>query len=271
MNRLLFKRWLFSEMADFGFDRDQHAKPKGGTEEINGNSLFNPIDGGKIINELSRFPAIGPNSPHRRWNDVVEWGEGPGAIQVSVTPLGSMRIVVRRNTKDLMGETTWICTKVVPLGDNAAEDHEISVAHDVYDQVTEIANEMIPPPADEFDELERLAWKLWVGAKRDHPSYCMFPVGLRKQNEDYYKMVFEFRGQGVLRQKGGRPGRAEQFNIDLVWDHKKGLIRCLGYNIDSTLGQHSWQVKPAEFNEWFSPKQEHEEIIGCITKIFLQY
>ena len=271
MTRLLFKHWLLSEVADYGFDQDQRNKPKGGTEEIEGTSPFKPIDGSKIIAELTTFPAIGPNRPRQKWNDVVEWGQGPGAIQVGVTPLGSMKIVVRRLTKDLYGEETWICQRVIPLGDNEAENQEIAIAHDVYDKLAEVANAMIPGPANAYDELERLSWKLWAATKRDHPSYCMFPIGMRKQNENYYKLVFEFRGHGVLRHKSGRPGRAEQFNIDVIWDDKKGLIRVLGYDIASTLGQHSWQVKPSEFNEYFSPQQEHEEIIKNITKIFLQY
>lgn len=271
MNRLLFKHWLVKEMADYGFDTDQRNKPKGGTETVDGNVPFNPIDGSKIITELAKLPAIGPNEPYQKWNDVVEWGSGPGAIQVGVTPLGSMRIVVRRNVKNLIGESTWVCTKIIPLSDNESEDHELSIAHEVYNQITEISGQMIPGPTSEYDDLERLSWKMWQAVKRDHPSYIMFPIGLRKQNEDYFKMVFEFRGHGVLRQKNCGGGRAEQFNIDLVWDKRKGMIRCMGYNIDSTDRQHSWEVQPAEFDEWFSPKQDQTEIINCVTETFLQY
>lgn len=259
-------------MADYGFGQDQRGKPQGGTESMDGDALFKTVDGGKIITELASFPALGPNKPLQRWNDVVEWGIGPGAIQVGVTPLGSMRIVVRRMTKDLCGESTWICAKVVPLEDNAAENKETSIAHDVYNMVTETSNEMIPGPAKEYEDFERLSWKLWAATKRNHPSYCMFPVAIRQQNENYYKLVFEFRGHGVQRQRnGGGGGRAEQFNIDMIWDSKKGLIRCLGYNIDSTTKQHSWEVQASEFNEYYSPQQSHESIIDSIIKTFLQY
>ena len=271
MNRLLFKQWILSEMADYGFDQDQRGKPKGGTEAMDGDTIFKTVDGSKIITELAGFPALGPNRPLQRWNDVVEWGIGPGAIQVGLTPLGSMRIVIRRSTKDLCGESTWICTKVVPLGDNAAESKEVSIAHDVYGMVTETSNEMIPGPAKEYEELERLSWKLWAATKRTHPSYIMFPIGMRQQNENYYKLVFEFRGQGAIHQNSGSAGRAEQFNIDMIWEPKRGLIRCLGYNIDSKMKQHSWEVQPAEFNEYYSPQQSHETIIESIVRTFLQY
>jgi len=269
MDRLLFKHWLISEIADFGFDQDMRNKPKGGTEEMDGDVPFKRVDGSKIITELAKLP-VGPNRPNQKWNDIVEWGRGPGAIQAGVSPLGSMRVVIRRMTKDLQGEATWICHRIFPLSDNKAEDKELSIAHDVYDQLTEVSKEMIPGPDKEFGELERLSWKLWAATKRDHPSYCMFPIGLRKQNEDYYKLVFEFRGHGV-QNNIGLPGRAEQYNIDLIWDKKKGLIRCWGYDIDSSLGQHSWRVQPSDFEEWFSPHQDQNKIIENIVKIFLQY
>lgn len=270
MNHLLFKQWLLSEMADFGFDQDQQSKPKGGTDEMEGDDLFKVVNSSKIITELTRFPALGPNRPYRKWNDIIEWGNGPGAIQVGISPLGAMRIIIRRMTNDLCGESTWICTKVIPLDDITAENKEISIAHDVYNVITEVSNEMIPGPAKEFDEFERLSWKLWTASKRDHPSYCMFPIGIRKQNENYYKLVFEFRGQGVG-QKNGNGGRAEQFDIDLIWEPKKGLIRCMGYDIDSSMRQHSWEIQPSEFDEHYSPQQSHENIIDAIIKTFMQY
>jgi hypothetical protein len=271
MSRLLFKKWLLSEMADYGFEKNYHGRPKGGTEELEGNEPFKPLDGSKIVTELRKLPALGPNAPYRKWHDMVEWGTGSGAIQVGVTPLGCMKIVVRQQINDLQGEPTWICQNVVPLGDNEAINKEEVIAHDVYDKVNEISQGMLPSPAREYNELHRLSNKLWTAAKRNHPSYCMFPVSFRKQNEDYYKLVFEFRGQGVLRQQPSKPARAEQFDIDVFWDSKKGLIKIWGYDIDSTLSQHSWKVQPSNFDEWFSPSQETEDIIDNVIKIFMQY
>jgi len=271
MNRLLFKNWLISEMADFGYGRETWGKPKGGTQDIEGQEVFKSIDGSKIISELSRMPALGSNFPYKKWNDMVEWGNGNGAIQAGVTPLGSMHIVVRRLINDLQGEPTWICSKIVSLKDNKSENKELNIAHDVYGEITELANQMVPAPSKEYEDFKRFCERLWTDAKSNHPSYCMFPTSLRQQNENYYKLVFEFRGHGVLRQKSGRPSRAEQFNIDVIWENKKGLIKVMGYDIDSTLKQHSWSVKPSEFNEYFSPNQEESENIDNIIKIFMQY
>jgi hypothetical protein len=268
MRQLLFKNWL-TEMADYGFNRDKYVLPKGGTEEIEGDIPFKPVNASAIMTELARLPAIGPNKVRVRWDDVIEWGNGHGAMQLDISPLGSMKVVARRKIRDLHGEAVWICKKVFPVIEKKVQEHEVGLAHKMYDTIKEIANDMIDSPAKEYDQLEQLAWKLWMAVKRDHPSYCMFPIGLRKQNESYYKVVFEFRGHGVERMRDN--GRAEQFNIDLLWNRNRGLLRCWGYNIDSTMGQHSWKVQPSEWDEWFAPSQDHEQIIENVVKIFMKY
>ena len=96
----------------------------------------------------------------------------------------------------------------------------------------------------------------------------MFPIGMYKKSENYHKYVFEFRGGGV---EAPTAGRAEQFNIDLLWEPKRGLIRCWGYDIDSTTRQHSWKVQPSEWDEYFAPTQDTKEIVESISRIFMTY
>ena len=264
--KLQFKSWM--EMADYGFDSDSTLKPTGGPQSIEGDGLFKKIDGSLIIDELTRFPAVGTYEAIQKFHDLVEWGEGPGALQIKITPLGSMKVVVRRLTKDLIGEDAWICKKVYPLKDNIHLEKEIQIAHKVYENINEISQTMVDSANNICENFDKLAWKIWSVAKRKHPSYCLFPVSLRQQNENYFKMIFEFKGQGVEKQ-GSK--RVEQFNIDLNWDKNKGLIRCWGYDIDSTMGQHSWKIQPSEWDELFSPNQKQEEIIECIINTFNQY
>ena len=271
MSYLNFKNWLFNEIADYGFGKDQIGKPQGGIEDIKGDTPFHPVNPGKIIHELTKMPTMGPINVSRKWSDSIEFGEGSGAIKVLLTPYGSMRVVIRQQINDLLGEETWICRNVLPLDDNEAINHEISIAQDVFNEVRNISLELLPHPLTTFNDFERLSWKLWQESKRRHPSYIMFPVAYRKQNENYHKLVYEFRGHGVVRQINTKPSRAEQFNIDLVWDHKKGLIHCWGYNIDSTLGQHSWKVQPSVFDEWFAPSQNIDSIINSVITTFMQY
>ena len=268
MKNLQFKTWL--EFADYGFDNDQYNKPRGGTETLTGNVVHSTPDTALIISELSKMPALGPNEPRRTWNNIVEWGAGPGAMQIAVSPLGMLKIIARRCVTDLLGEQTWVCKAVFPISDNRDENREQALAVEMHDKLIEISNTELDGPSTEFD-IDKLAWRLWSATKRNHPSYCMFPTGFRKQHENYYKLVFEFRGHGVERLGNPRGGRAEQFDIDLLYDKKRGIIKCWGYNIDSTLGQHSWKVQPSEWNEWFCPNQEIEDICDCIIKIFMKY
>jgi hypothetical protein len=66
-------------------------------------------------------------------------------------------------------------------------------------------------------------------------------------------------------------GILKQFDIDLNFEKDKGLLRCWGYNITSPFKSSQWEIEPSEWDEKFSPKQPFEEIIECITKIFMQY
>jgi len=268
MQHLLFKQWLLSEMANYGHDARRSNRPMGGTETIHGDDLFDTIDTNVIMDELAKLP-LGPNNSNQKWNNIVEWGTEVGAIQIECSQLGALRLVTRRKISDLQGEVVWICKNVRPISDVNDENKEIGVAHESYESAAKLNTKMIDAPARDFPEFERLAWRMWAGLKREHPSYAMFPIGLRKQNDDWYKMVFEFRGggQGNI----GDQGFLRQFDVDLLWDKKKGIIRCWGSNIDSAQNKSDWGLNPPEWNEFFSPAQDHTEIIECIVKTFMQY
>lgn len=270
MQHLLFKEWLLSEMADYGYDTRASSRLQGGTDIIKGDQLYDVIDATSIISELVRLPSLGPNEPIQKWDNIVEWGNGVGAIQVECTTFGSLKLVMRRKIADLQGEAAWLCKGVRPLSDIKDATHEISIAHESYEVVSQLSNKLMESPAREFPDFERLAWRMWAGLKKEHPSYCMFPIGLRKQTDDNYKMVFEFRGAGQGHVDADQ-GFLRQFDIELVWDKKKGLVRCWGNNIESQQGRSSWDIAPQEWNEYFSPFQDHSEIIDCIVKIFMQY
>ena len=270
MNRLSFSYWLMKEMADYGFD-NAASQIMGGTESMEGDSLFKTIRPNKIMNELLEMPKIGTYEGHLIFNDGIQWGNEAGSMMVEMSPFGSMRVVARRLVKDLQGKDTWVLKYVYPISDSRDQDHETKIANDVYDRLTEISKNEIDGPDKEYDEIERLAQKLWHTTKKNHPSYIMFPTQLRKQDENYYKLVYEFRGQGVGAPYNGKTGRAEQFDIDLVYYPEKGMIRCFGYDIDSSTRERKFYVQPSEWDEMFSPKQDANEIVENIVKLFLQY
>ena len=87
-------------------------------------------------------------------------------------------------------------------------------------------------------------------------------------NSDYYKIDFEFRGSGA-----GSPNQstALQFNIDIIFDKEKGLIRCWGYDIDSPSNKKQFNIKPSEWDEYFSPQESNSKIISIITTTFMTY
>lgn len=263
-----FKNW-FNEMANYGYGGDTSSNIRGGTEIIPGEEIFKTLDYNLIINELERLSYIGTFLPNKVWEDKIVWGEGYGSLKVNITPLGSTRLVIRRESKDLEGNNVEICKKVIPLYDTVHSKNEVSIAHDVYKELSRINEINVDGPDSEVDFFD-IVKNIWFEVKKNHPSYIMFPTELKEINKNYYKMIFEIKGHGVQNLVPG-PGRTEQFNIDVYYDLNKGVIRCWGYNIDSSLKNRSWIPQPSEWDECFFPTQDKKEITNCIIHSFLCY
>lgn len=264
-----FKRFLnIFEFAEFGFGSKLIKKPIGGTKSVTGYKVIDIIHSSKIVNEIMNSGNIGSSAPKQKFENLIEYGSEPGAIQFHLTPLGSYKIITRRLTTASNGERTWICKKVFPLEEGVHNTLETVYASDIHTYMKKLNEDNLDAPSTEFKDFNKLSLRIFANVRKVFPSYCMFPIGLYKKNEDYHKYVFEFRGSGV---EAPTAGRAEQFDIDLLYDRKLGLIRCWGYNIDSSTKQHSWKVQPSEWDEWFAPTQRFEEIIESISKIFMTY
>lgn len=268
-NKLSFKYFL--EFANYGYDDAESNRIMGGTEEMLGNDLFKKFNPNLIIEELVRLPAISTHNAVQIWDESVQWGTEPGAIRVSASPLGSLRLMTRRLSSDLHGEKIWLCKDVTPIKDFRDQHKEIDMAHDLHQKLEKLSEQPLDAPDGNYEDIERLSWKLWHATKKRHPSYIMFPISLRRQDENYYKLVFEFRGQGAGSPYNGKTGRAEQFNIDMIYYPKRGLLRCMGYDIDSSMRERKFYVQPSEWDEAFSPKDDENVIIENIVKLFLQY
>lgn len=263
-----FKKFIgISEWADFGFNRSLK-KPEGGTKKIAGYSPMDIIHSSKIIAEIMSSPRIGTLEANQRFQNLIEWGAEPGAIQLQLTPLGSYKIVVRRMVSDVAGTPRWVCKSVFPLDEGYHNTREEVYASDIRDYMEELNGKLLDAPSPTFKGFDKLSLKLFANLRSKYPSYCMFPVGMYKKADNYHKYVFEFRGHGV---EAPTASRAEQFNIDFMFDKKCGLVRCWGYDIDSSTRQHSWKVQPSEWDEWFAPSQPAQEIVESISKIFMTY
>ncbi len=259
---------MFKEWADFGFERKKEENPSDSTNPDKPEPN-DPIDSELVMKELKHLPPIGDCPPRWTWHNIMEWGDGKlGTVRVNISPLGSYKMIIRKLTKDLLGEKVWVCKKVVPFNESGYNLNEIPLANDVYDKVVEIHKEMLDRPDRNAPDFDKLVYGMVSATTRHHPSYCMFPMGVKKMNEDYYKIYFEFRGHGV---ETPGSGRAEQFDIDILRDKEKGLIRIWGYEIDSSMKQHSWQVQPSEFDEYFCPSQNIKTIIENVVNIFMTF
>lgn len=200
------------------------------------------------------------------WEEEVRWETEGGVFEINLNPFGSLRITGRRETKDLRGENIRICKLVYPINDFKINQEE-KLAYKIYNKIKKISKKNIDYPVKEFN-IKNLAYKLYEKLNNDYPKYIMFPTKLMIINENYYKVVFEFKGQGV-----GVPGSSIglQFNVDILFDKNSGFIRCWGYNIDSPSKKRQYKIQPSEWNEFFSCKQNPDKIIDMISTTLSTY
>jgi hypothetical protein len=259
-----FRRFL--EMADYGFNHDR-ATGRVSSGMPDGCPLT-PAKAEEIMEELKRLPPIGSVKARRTWNDVMEWGNDVGAVKVDISPLGSYKIITRRKIHDLKGEERWLCKNVIPLNDQPfAQQSETVIAHHLYETVEKISHDQIERAEDSCPIFERLCSGLAAKTRQRHPQIMLYR-GIKRISEYHQKIYFEYRGAG---NEAPNQRRVEQFDIDIHFDPKMGLIRCWACEITSSKGQHEWKVTPSEWDEYFSPTQEKGEIIDAIKTLLNTY
>lgn len=268
-NKLDFNNWYkLQEYADYGFsDLSMHvvnSEIKNKFRPKPTNVIFKVDD---FLDRLTEILNSDSKKIIRKWSEEIMWNDNSHLMETNVNPFGSLRITTRKYIKDLNGVPTPICKDVFDI-DEEHNGREYDVAEVLYERIKNIRNQNHDFPLKEYKNLERLAVGLYKACLSKYPSYIMFPKGLKKINENYYKVFFEFKGAGA-----GVPGnaRAEQFDIDLSFDKEKGLLRCWGYNIDSPMKQKLFIAQPSEWNEYFSPKENDKKIIKCIIKTLMTY
>lgn len=266
MKNIISNFKTFFEFANYGFEV-KTSKTIGGTVMQDSEKPINYIDSNLIVDELVRHKLNDVN-PVNFWENVVQWGSEPGAIKLEITPLGSYRVVIRKMIKDLVGNSTWITKNVIDLDDAYSGHSEIAYAEDCLGIIENLNKENLDHASSNCENFDKLAWKLWNKCKAVFPSYIMFPIGMKKMSENYYKLIYEFKGGGV---EAPTRLRAEQFNIDLHFNKNTGIIKSWGYDIDSDIRQHSWKVQISDFNECFAPSQPMDEIIAVINTSFMTY
>lgn len=259
-----FQNWMFHEGKDiFGFEKDkkdlsQVENPKDALPIID-------VSTTRIVENLSNW-RINHKNVIAEWGNQVQWGEGPGALMATFTPLGSFKTIIRKLNFDLEGNPTWICKGIIPLNYIRLRTEE-NIASLIHERVLDIDSQEIDSPSEEFPEFDKLIYKLASAVKRYAPDIFVFESV--KQLDRWHRLIYmSLRGAG-----SGAPGgnRVNEFIIECNFKPKMGLLRIFGYDVQSPMKVHSWISQPSEFDEYFAPTQNETEIIDAIVSALRTY
>lgn len=263
-----FSKW-FLEYADYGFEVKKPEKTKEGKDTQPDNDDAEPWKSFKVhdfFDELKYLINSDGKKSLKIWEEELSWLESGNVVEVNVNPFGSLRITTRKYIKDLNGKDARVCKNVIDIDDYEIK-RERKTARYLYEKIKKFSKTNNEYPSKEYD-LKRLSHDLFNVVRQKYPEQIMFPVGMKEMNENYYKIVFEFKGGGQ-----GVPNSsiAIQFNIDLIFDKEKGLVRCWGYDIDSPVKKREYIIQPSEWDEYFSPHEKNSKIVGMIATTFMTY
>ena len=267
--KMLFSEWLGKSPEEkFGF------RPK---ISIKASPFYleepmEPFRSSLMLKELYNLGHINQRKVSKDWDTEIVYGEGVGKMQVDVSPLGSYKIILKY-INDLQGNLTGICRYIQPLvndfnhkGPN--DPREQVLADKLYNKLQEMDAEPLPAPmSGKLKEFEKVVHKFASVVKTEHPAIMVYE-GLRKLDENNYLMSFEYKGYG-----NGLPNsnKAEKFLINWQYMPKEGLIHTWGYEVVSKSVTRTYIPTPSEWDEYFTPSQPSEVIIGCIREAFMTY
>ena len=261
MSELNFKEWMSRDI--FGFD----LQPVGGGRPDPDDRPVVSINVEEVVADLrhpvnAKRPVVNPVS-----GNEMQWGNQHGALKVTFSPLGGLTATVTRLTPDLEGHHRWVTKKVIPLSHHYNKRGiDRSLSEDILDIVTKIDQTPPESPKGDFENMDHLAVRLALEMKRRKPLVFQYE-GVRKTEDQHHLIYMSLRGHGV--QARGQK-RYEQYVIDCHYEPSLGIIRVVGYPVQSTLGQHKWEIAYPDFRHVFVPGQSDEEIIenimGSLTK-----
>lgn len=247
-----FETWAIQEGKDiFGFERNAEIPQITKTSEEPQQAIETDL----IMTRLSKY-TLGSKMPMREWQNEVQWGVENGAIKIYLSPLGSLGAYFKRRGFNLLGQETWFCKEVYPfrhLKENAADT--------LPEELFEIAKRIDltnPESANgNFEELESLVYALGSEVRRKAPEIFVFE-GIRKVSDFNYLIYMSLRGQGV---EAPQHARVEEFVINVSYNKSKGILKCFGHDVQSQTKQHTWTLQPSEWEFYFAPTQERDEMI----------
>lgn len=268
-NLFLFKEWLGkSPEARFGFAPNLTIlkKPFYSEEPIE------RLKSSELLDELVKIGKINNRIPIKTWSNIVEYGNEPGGLHVSISPLGSFKVIVRKYISDGHGEIVPICIDIIPLLDEF--DHkgdrdpsESILANDIYKKLTILDSQPLEKFNYDYEKLEDLVIGMAQRCQLKMPIWMNYG-GVIKIEDNCYGIWFQYKGFG-----NGAPNsqKNEKFIIYFQYKQKKGLIYSWGCEINSTVKQRQFFSTPSEWDELFSPDQHKDKIIESLMKIFMTY
>lgn len=255
-----FSEWLKTknEWANFGFD-----KPKVIRDIDRDENPTNPLNVEYVINSLKRN-RLG----YSEHFGELQWGEEPGAIKVVFSPLGGLRLNIRKLTTNLKGETVWIGKRTIEVK-NLYDTHPDTLIAKIHENLDKIGREGIENPLREYQDLEKFTITLASTLKRRNTQVIFMYEGIRKvRPHEEYIIHFGVTGMGV-QARGQR--RVDQFAINTKYEKNSGMIKIVGTEVGDRIVSHRWQLEPSSFIEYFSPNQDTDEIINVILGHFNSY
>jgi len=267
-----FNEWISKTPEQmFGFSSiEKESKKPSSLYDI---EPLEPLEVSQMMNELSNMGNVGTRQPNRLFENMIEYGNDIGKLIVEVSPFGSLKIILRRQIKNLVGEDVEVCKKIIPLtndynhiGPNDIAK-EVEIASHMHRILSEIDKNGLETPSPNYKGLRDLTIKMAQNMRANHPKVMIYN-GVIQNNENYYTIYFSFTGEGV---EAPGANRVEQFNVNLSYYPQKGLIRCWGNDIVSPIKRRSWKLQPSEWDEYFAPSQEYKEIVHAITEAFSTY
>jgi len=253
-----FKKWftenqIYALKDIFGFEKELFPTQK--------RQIDRPIDSfdiEELIESLSRYP-VGQLLPEVKFMNEVHWGRGTGAIRVWTGTKGGL--MIERLGYDLKGEPRWITKRRYQINQSGVGSFEETITQEVLDEVKKIHESPLDSPKEGYNTLDHLVSRMANTLKRSANEVLIFE-GIRRLNENEYIIRFGLRGHGV---QAPQQKRVEENHTHVVYYPKSGYITVKNYNIESTLGQHTWKVVPNHINWCFFPTQNEDEIIKSVA------
>lgn len=255
-----FNTWL--EYADFGLDLTKRPQDP---EMDNGDNPLMPLNVEYVIKSL-KGKVLGEKYviPNDFFGEL-QWGQNDGAIRLGFTPLGGLRVVLRKLTHNLEGDPTWICKKVIEVK-HFFDSRPDSLSFKIDEALTHMDQEDIDAPARDFKNLENLTIHLASELRRKTTQKIFMYEGIRVIKENHtYIIHFGVTGNGV--QRMGQK-RLDKFCIQTEYSNKTGIIKIAGNELGDAIDKHRWIYEPSDFIEFFAPGQSEDIITNAILAHF---